>query len=274
MNKDFLVVLLEKDIRELELLTKGFEDLDTFPKPIILLAKQKAENIIKNLEELENISQITFDSPKTESSPVEILEKQEKLEDADAEVKFTVTVPEEKKEDQRDDLLDIVGMEEKREVEEEKADFKEAIVDYSIRHKTLVEEELVIEEEPEEEIETIEIPAEEEKNTVSEIEKIKQDTSIVIETVNEEPENTIGAVRVNENIKINDIRQAINIGDRFRFQRELFGGNGEVMNKTIGYLNQLAKYEEAVSFLNNKFGWAKDNQHAEDFLLIVRRRYL
>ena len=56
MNKEFLVALLEKDIRELELLTEGFEDMDVFPKPILQLARQKAENIIKNLKELENIS--------------------------------------------------------------------------------------------------------------------------------------------------------------------------------------------------------------------------
>ena len=75
------------------------------------------------------------------------------------------------------------------------------------------------------------------------------------------------------NHKIEDIRQAINIGDRFRFQRELFNGNGEVMNKTIAYLNQLQKFEEAHSFLKAKFNWTADNNHAEDFLQIVKRRY-
>ena len=54
----------------------------------------------------------------------------------------------------------------------------------------------------------------------------------------------------------------------------IFGSNGEVMNKTIPYLNQLAKFEEAVSYLKSKFGWSDDNPHAEEFLQLIKRRYL
>ena len=76
------------------------------------------------------------------------------------------------------------------------------------------------------------------------------------------------------NKKISDIKQGINIGDRFRFQRELFRGNGEDMNKTLTYLNQLATANEALSFLRSKYGWATDNETAEDFYQIVKRRFL
>lgn len=85
-------------------------------------------------------------------------------------------------------------------------------------------------------------------------------------------ENTISSTLANK--KITDIRQAINIGDRFRFQRELFRGNGEDMNKTISYVNQLATLNEALSFLKSKYGWATDNDTAEDFYQIVRRRFV
>lgn len=52
MNKEFLVMLLQKDIHELSLLTEGFERMTVFPEPMLRLAKQKAENIIESLQSL------------------------------------------------------------------------------------------------------------------------------------------------------------------------------------------------------------------------------
>lgn len=66
----------------------------------------------------------------------------------------------------------------------------------------------------------------------------------------------------------------INIGDRFRFQRELFRGNGEDMNKSINYINQLATLNEALSFLKSKYEWTEENETAEDFYQIIRRRFI
>ena len=85
-------------------------------------------------------------------------------------------------------------------------------------------------------------------------------------------DNSISSSMANK--KITDIKQAINIGDRFRFQRELFKGNGEDMNKTLNYINQLATVDEVLSFLQSKYGWASDNETADDFHQIIRRRFL
>ncbi len=75
------------------------------------------------------------------------------------------------------------------------------------------------------------------------------------------------------NKKIQDIKQAISIGDRFRFQRELFNGNGEDMNKTLNYINQLATLEEVMSFLSTKYNWDYSNETADDFNQILRRKF-
>ncbi len=73
--------------------------------------------------------------------------------------------------------------------------------------------------------------------------------------------------------KVDDIRQAISLGDRFRFQRELFKNNGEEMNKTLSYINKLATYEEVISFLQSKYGWEEDSAAAEDFYQIIKRKF-
>jgi hypothetical protein len=83
-------------------------------------------------------------------------------------------------------------------------------------------------------------------------------------------DNTISSILTNK--KITDIKEAINIGDRFRFQRELFA-NGEDMNKTFSYINQLSTFEEVKSFLQSRYGWDAKNETAEDFLQIVRKQF-
>ena len=56
MNKDMIVLLLKRDIQELNLLTDGFEKMSEFPEPLLILAKQKAENIHQSLCELSETS--------------------------------------------------------------------------------------------------------------------------------------------------------------------------------------------------------------------------
>ena len=67
------------------------------------------------------------------------------------------------------------------------------------------------------------------------------------------------------NKKIDDIRQAISLGDRFRFQRELFNNNGEEMNKTLSYINMLATYK-ADRFSNRNTPGRKTIRQLEIFI--------
>ena len=70
-----------------------------------------------------------------------------------------------------------------------------------------------------------------------------------------------------------DIRQAISLGDRFLFQRELFGGNGELMQKTLDALNSLSSLQQAVDYTTAHFSWDKDSAAAELFMNVLRRRF-
>jgi hypothetical protein len=46
------------------------------------------------------------------------------------------------------------------------------------------------------------------------------------------------------------------------------------MNKTLNYINQLATMDEATSFLKSKYGWAVENETADDFYQILKRKFL
>lgn len=255
MNRKLLVTQLQKNIRELDMITEGFLEMTDYPKAIILLAQQKTEDIqeyIKQLAELKvetpsynKIAQAQQEIPVEELCPqvnVSLLKDDTVLEntiDVVEETPGAITIPEEYTSDS-----------------------------IMLAETPQVAQELITAEE------TNDIPKPEtktENQTVISGEKLQTAIPSRNETLSK-TDNSIGSILANK--KISDIKQAINISDRFRFQRELFKGNGEDMNKTLHYINQLATFEEATSFLQSKYNWALDNETAEDFLQITKRRFI
>ncbi len=293
MNKDFLVILMQKDIKELSLLTEGFEKMNEFPEPLLRLAIQKAENIKISLESLGNnslselgeIDYQSFDGKKTgqesnETHPENFLSDMNNLEaptDSSKELIHNETA-----ETEIQNAATVLAETNEPETEVEAKEIISEVPENTDENTILS-----LDEEFQEEIEVEEIGENEQVLVYDESDNpqapgIKPSENTIAETIPQSSgkpgenqlKNEINSLGDNlANQKVDDIRQAMNIGDRFRFQRELFSGNGEVMNKTIAYLNQLAKYDEAYSFLKSKFGWSDDNPHAEEFLQLVKRRY-
>jgi hypothetical protein len=297
MNRKLLVTLLQKSIQELEMITEGFMEMEHYPKAIIQLAQRKTDDIASYIEILSTVMPEPLDSstedeiqPIVQNEIVAITEKPaEETVIAEAPGKIIEDAPsvETTETDIINEDASPTETEEEETIEEEEEEEEE------LEEETEDEEE--IEELPNEvaELEEITTTAEiasndeeivEEKFSSNETRTIVEETrksiigdknlvtSVTRNELLSRTENTISSVLGNK--KISDIKQGINIGDRFRFQRELFRGNGEDMNKTLTYLNQLATENEALSFLRSKYGWATDNDTAEDFYQIVKRRFL
>ena len=71
---------------------------------------------------------------------------------------------------------------------------------------------------------------------------------------------------------VSDIRQAISLGDRFLYQRELFGQNAELMQRTLVELNELGSFDEAVAYIN-RFGWDTESSTYQQFIVTLHRRF-
>lgn len=72
---------------------------------------------------------------------------------------------------------------------------------------------------------------------------------------------------------VSDIRKAVGINDRFLFQRELFGGDGNKLNQTLDAINACTSYEEAHQMLTIMH-WDETDPTVEGFLKAVHRRFL
>ena len=72
---------------------------------------------------------------------------------------------------------------------------------------------------------------------------------------------------------VEDIRQAISLGDRFLFQRELFAGNGEMMQQALDEINALGSLDEALTYVHENFEWNQESSAAQLFENVLKRRF-
>lgn len=71
---------------------------------------------------------------------------------------------------------------------------------------------------------------------------------------------------------VDDIRLAISLGDRFLYQRELFGQNAELMQRTLAELNELHSFDEALNYIS-RFNWDTESNSYQQFLVTLHRRF-
>lgn len=65
--------------------------------------------------------------------------------------------------------------------------------------------------------------------------------------------------------------KAFTLNDRFRFCRELFGGNNEDFTDTLNLLADMDSYREAEEYLLNDMMWYRSTPGVEDFLAILKQ---
>ena len=122
--------------------------------------------------------------------------------------------------------------------------------------------------------ETAEAAAEEEEE--EEEEGKKEEPAIVeepvVETVvkEEEPKSAV----LGESLKLSaGLRHAISLNDSFRFSRELFGGNTDLMNRVIEQISVMSSYKTAVAFLSSKVELNEEKEAVNDFLELLKKYF-
>ena len=153
---------------------------------------------------------------------------------------------------------------------------EEPVAEEPIAEEPIVEEPIV--EEPISEEPIAEVPVAEEPIAEESI----VEEPIVEEPVTEEPVADEEKVAAEESVApkanlygkpVDDIKQAIALGDRFLFQRELFRQNVELMQRTFADINALHSFNEAIAYLDRHFDWDKESNTYALFLTALHRRF-
>jgi chemotaxis protein histidine kinase CheA len=64
----------------------------------------------------------------------------------------------------------------------------------------------------------------------------------------------------------------LSLGDRYLYQRELFGGDMALLNKTMSELDKLDSLSDALRYIE-KFGWDEEDEVTISFLNLLQNRF-
>lgn len=109
--------------------------------------------------------------------------------------------------------------------------------------------------------------AEEEKEEKEE-EPVIEEAPVIIKK--EEPKNAV----LGESIKLAaGLRHSISLNDSFRFSRELFKGDTDLMNRVIEQISVMGSYKTAVAFLSSKVEINEEKDAVVDFLELLKKYF-
>ena len=71
---------------------------------------------------------------------------------------------------------------------------------------------------------------------------------------------------------------SLGLNDRIAFEKNLFGGSADDLNRVISQLNTLNSYDEARNFIDDLVkpdyaNWAGKEEYEERFMALVEKRF-
>ncbi|WP_195663499.1 hypothetical protein [Bacteroides congonensis] len=86
----------------------------------------------------------------------------------------------------------------------------------------------------------------------------------------EEPKSVV----LGESIKLAaGLRHSISLNDSFRFSRELFKGDTDLMNRVVEQISVMSSYKTAVAFLSSKIEIDEEKEAVVDFLDLLKKYF-
>jgi len=121
-------------------------------------------------------------------------------------------------------------------------------------------------------LDAIESEVAELKRIVEELESVPVETHVMPSEASASQDVSDISVKKVDGRLISDLRKAIGLNDRIRFQKELFGGDAALMNSTIEALNEASSFVEALEYIAGSFSWDDENATVKYFKDILSRK--
>jgi hypothetical protein len=266
-NKDRIVHLLS-DIKELESMIAGMQGAEIYPVSFFSRSFDMTHQLLKDIHSLE-AAQIEMLQQQMEEHQTIIQTLTYHTGDADVSQHNDTHISQENKvETPREDKSETF-LESKSEALEIETGFDSTAPKKAAEPEKAIEEKKPI-------AETVH-----KENPVSKPEVIEDAKPTVEAAPIETPErNPLGERTglflsdILEKRKLTDFCKAFSLNDRFRFKKDLFGGDEEQMNKTLNILNGMHSYEESVGYLSNVLKWNMEDPTVGDFIKLLEKRFL
>ncbi|WP_294543095.1 hypothetical protein [uncultured Bacteroides sp.] len=107
-----------------------------------------------------------------------------------------------------------------------------------------------------------------EEESVIKEEPVTEEEPVIIKK--EEPKSAV----LGESIKLAaGLCHSISLNDSFRFSRELFKGDTDLMNRVIEQISVMSSYKTAVAFLSSKVEIDEEKEAVVDFLELLKKYF-
>ncbi len=267
MDQTTILKLVRKELDELSLLFQGFDGMAEIPQPIKTLTISKAEHLLDALRKLEYTR-----------SEEKVVEVEPVIRDLEPEANSSEQVEVNKK---TETVEEPVVKEEAPFVAS--AEPTAVVTEPEVEEPEQAEPEIVVESQEESAPESV-------KEEIHEKEMVPED----VETKKEAPSKQILGESIKAGVKVGDVvggggrsslgsrleasaitdlKKAISLADRFRFQKDLFENNARLMNSTMDKLNEMKSMEEAMACVVSEFNWDDQLESKKDFLNLIMRRF-
>ena len=224
------------DIRELEKLVASMRDAEIYPVSFFSQAYTTTQKIVDNLQSIE-ADQLALFKEQMEKHRA-LIKKAERLE---AEAALVTQMQEQESTYEPVQEMELPSVEELNEEKESVATPAEV---------TVVAE-----------------------KTVSEPAASLSSASSHTTTLEQSLPHSISLNEVIQKKFLADFRKAFSLNDRFRFRRELFGGDEGRMNEAISDLNELQSFEESITYLDKQLKWNVEDEAVADFIKLLEKRF-
>ena len=145
---------------------------------------------------------------------------------------------------------------------------KEAVAEEAVVKEAAVEEEKEITESVNEPV-TLRSSETTVETTVTEDASVAEEEPAVMAKKEESKPTVLG-----ESIKLAaGLRHSISLNDSFRFSRELFRGDTDLMNRVIEQISVMSSYKTAVAFLSSKVEIDEEKEAVVDFLELLKKYF-
>lgn len=253
----------QKLLTDIELDVHGLKYLmDLYSKePTQALGELLQRNILHMQECLDELLQ-DLDSVQEKSS-ISLLAEESEAEDSNVLLaeEFQALATEEPEVPVAEELKTSV-------IEELQAPVEEEV---SVLKQYVVEEEIVAEETVEDTVEKAIVETVTEEVVTEESEPVDLQEQ---EEQQKEQEDEVKPSVLGESIKITaGLRHSISLNDSFRFSRELFGGDVELMNRVVEQMSVMSSYKTAAAFLVSKTSVIEESEALNDLLELLKKYF-
>ena len=265
MTNKNTIELIVKDLRDFEKLVVNFKNYSSIPSIELDLALSKLRNLYEAL--------IMLKDTKVKDSQEDLLFIDEQPEMTEMKEEAVIEVKEAQEKEQKKPIaakeLTLAKEEKTEKPEKQKVELSEI----SVYQEPEIPEAMV---EPESDIPEPVIKTQEKRAYVAGTlvgERYRDNQSFINKKLGEQAKIKDLTSKI-QSTPIKTIAGSIGINDKFFFIRELFKGNTEEFQLTVGMLDNSHNFNSAYNYLIEHFDWDMESEPVQQLLNLIRRKFI